>query len=100
MSRSLEHLGTSSGLNRSPKGNMWSGIPVALLCMILNLSERKQGSGPKGDKVLQNTGDFCSSVIPSVRLKPERANRGFERAYLSPERSDWRVERLDWRLDD
>ena len=38
--------------NRSPKGNMWSAIPVALLCMILNWSERKQGSGPKGDEVL------------------------------------------------
>ena len=43
--------GTETG-NRSPKGNMWSAIPVALLCMILNWSERKQGSGPKGDKVL------------------------------------------------
>ena len=38
--------------NRSPKGNMWSAIPVALLCMIVNWSERKQGSGPEGDKVL------------------------------------------------
>ena len=38
--------------NRSPKGNMWSLIPVALLCMIVNWSERKQGSGPKGDEVL------------------------------------------------
>ena len=39
-------------INRSPKGNMWSAIPVALLCMIVNWSERKQGSGPEGDKVL------------------------------------------------
>ena len=38
--------------NRSPKGNMWSAIPVALLCMIVNLSEGKQGSGPEGDEVL------------------------------------------------
>ena len=38
--------------NRSPKGNMWSAIPVALLCMVVNQSERKQGSGPKRDKVL------------------------------------------------
>ena len=38
--------------NRSPKGNMWSAIPVALLCMILNWSKRKQGSGPEGDEVL------------------------------------------------
>ena len=38
--------------NRSPKGNKWSAIPVALLCMIVNLSEIKQGSGSKGDEVL------------------------------------------------
>ena len=38
--------------NQSPMGNMWSAIPIALLCMIENLSERKQGSGPEGDKVL------------------------------------------------
>ena len=38
--------------NRLPRGNMWSAIPFALLCMIVNWSERKQGSGPKGEKVL------------------------------------------------
>ena len=38
--------------NRSPKGNTWSAIPVALLCMIANWSERKQGSGPEEDEVL------------------------------------------------
>ena len=38
--------------NRSPKGNMWSMIPVALLCMVVNRNERKQGSGPEGDEVL------------------------------------------------
>ena len=41
--------------NKSPKGKMWSAIPVAyvaLLGIIVNWSERKQGSGPKGDKVL------------------------------------------------
>ena len=37
---------------RSPKGNMWSAIPVALLCMIVNWSEGKQGSSLEGDKVL------------------------------------------------
>ena len=39
-------------VNRSLKGNMWSALPVALLCMIVNWSERKQGSGPEGDEVL------------------------------------------------
>ena len=38
--------------NGLPKGNMWSAIPVALRFMIVNWSEGKQGSGPKGDKVL------------------------------------------------
>ena len=41
-----------SRVNWSPKGNMWSAIPVALLCLTVNWSERKQGSDPKPDKVL------------------------------------------------
>ena len=39
--------------NRSPKGNMWSAIPIALLCMIVNRSVGKQGAqaaAPKGTK--------------------------------------------------
>ena len=39
-------------LNRSLKENMCSAIPVALLCMVVNWSERKQDSGPEEDKVL------------------------------------------------
>ena len=42
---------------------MWSAIPDALLCMIVNLCEGMQGSGPKGDEVLQNTGGL-SFVLP------------------------------------
>ena len=38
--------------NRSPKGNMWSAMTVALLFMIVNLCEGEQGSGPEGDEVL------------------------------------------------
>ena len=45
-------MGRVKEKNRSPKGSMWSAITVALLCMIVKLSERKQGSGPKGDNVL------------------------------------------------
>ena len=44
---------------------MWSAIPVALLCMTVNLSEEKQGSGPEGDEVLQNTGGL-SFVLPEM----------------------------------
>ena len=43
---------TEKAQNRSPKGSMWSVIPVALLCLIVNWSEKKQGSGPKGNEVL------------------------------------------------
>ena len=38
--------------NQSPKGNMWSAIPVALLCMIVNVGNGEQGSGPEEDDVL------------------------------------------------
>ena len=34
-----EKSGTISFSDRSPKGNMWSAIPVALLCIIVNLCE-------------------------------------------------------------
>ena len=54
---------------------MWSAIPVALLCMVVNQNERKQGSGSEGDDVLLNTGDFRlfvrSFVRPSIRLSPQ-----------------------------
>ena len=46
------HVRGQNKINRSPKGNMWSAIPIALLCMVVNQNERKQGSGPEGDKVL------------------------------------------------
>ena len=38
--------------NRSPKGDMWSAIPVALLCILVIVGDGQQGSGPKGDNVL------------------------------------------------
>ena len=48
--------------NRSPKGNMWSAIPVALLCVIVKWSKRKQGSGPKGvNNLCFHTGEFFPS---------------------------------------
>ena len=47
-----EHFKMLELCNRSPKGNMWSAIPVALLCMVVNWNERKQDSGPEGDVVL------------------------------------------------
>ena len=38
--------------NQSPKGNKWSAISVAKLCITENLCEGKQGSGPEEDEVL------------------------------------------------
>ena len=45
-------LVTDGFLNQSPKGNMWSAIPVALLRMLMIIGDSKQGSGPEGDNVL------------------------------------------------
>ena len=46
-------------------GNMWSAIPVALLFILMIVGDGKQGSGPKGDDVLYNTGGLLL-VRPSV----------------------------------
>ena len=51
MREKINHFLGGTKVNRSPKGNMWSAIPVALLCMVVNWNER-QGSGHKGDEVL------------------------------------------------
>ena len=48
----FRHERTDFRSDRSPKGIMWSAIPVALLCMVVNWNERKQGSSPEGDEVL------------------------------------------------
>ena len=52
---------------------MWSAIPVALLSMVVNRSETKQGSGPEGDEVLYNTGGTFVrlSIRPSIRQSPQ-----------------------------
>ena len=47
---------------------MRSAIPVALLFMIVNWSERKQGSGPKRDEVLLNTGGLHPFICSSIHL--------------------------------
>ena len=36
--------------NKSPKGNMWSAIPVALLCMVVNWNGGSSAAAPKGTK--------------------------------------------------
>ena len=49
--------------NQSPKGNMWSAIPVALLCMLVIVGDGWQGSDPKGDNVLCNTGGLLLNRV-------------------------------------
>ena len=58
-----------AGANQSPKGNMWSAISVALLCMIVNLSEGKQGSCSEGNQVLKMTPERPEKTD----LRPKRA---------------------------
>ena len=41
-----------TGTEREPKGKILSAIPVALLCMFVNVSGGEQGSCPKGNDVL------------------------------------------------
>ena len=46
---------------------MWSAILVALFCVCSIRNERKQGCGPKGDKVLF----IHLFVCPSICLSPQ-----------------------------
>ena len=69
----IHSVRTSKNENRSPKGNMWSAIPVALLRMIVNWSEGKQGSGPKETKSFRTLWTFigpsvCSFVCLFIHL--------------------------------
>ena len=55
--------------NQSPKGNMWSAVPLALLGILVIVDDRQQGSHPKEDNVLQNTGGLHSFVhVDDLRL--------------------------------
>ena len=88
-------------LNQSPKGNMWSAILVALLCMCLIRNERKQGCGPKGDKVLF----IHLFVCPFICLSPQAlsdlksALSGLKSALpgLESDRADFWPKRADFR---
>ena len=49
----IDKDGNKGGMNQSPKGNMWSAIPVALLCIIVNLrgeagQQPRRGQSPVG----------------------------------------------------
>ena len=55
---------------------MRSAIPVVLLSIIVNWSERKQGSGLKGDEVLKHRGEGLRSK--RADLRPESRFDGGE----------------------
>ena len=64
---------------------MWSAIPVALLCMVVNWNERKQGSGPKVHEVLLSTGGLSLVhllIHPSVHRQSPQALSGLKFALL------------------
>ena len=62
--------------NRSPKGSMWSAIPVALLCWSVQRPRRRQSCV-----------EHSLSVLPSIHdLRPWRAD-------LKSERDDKKSER-------
>ena len=69
---------------------MWSAIPVALLCKIVNLGKRKEGSSPKGEH-------RRTCVRSFVRLRPERAGLRAERAGSKPEGAGLKPEWADLR---
>ena len=48
--------------NQLPKGNIWSAIPIALLCMIVNLGKGEQGSGSEGDSTVKHRGTFILQI--------------------------------------
>ena len=59
---------------------MWSAKPVALLSVIVNWSEGKQGSGPEGDEVLKNTGGLLYVLPEEVNEMLKRTDSRHSRA--------------------
>ena len=49
-------------INRSPEGNMWSALPVALLCMIVKKWEEAGQRPPRGRSPIEHRGTFGRSV--------------------------------------
>ena len=48
----LKSKARQSKTSRPRSTRMWSAIHIALLCVIVFVSERKRGSGPKGNEAL------------------------------------------------
>ena len=87
----------------SPKGNMWSAVPVALLCMVLNQNERKKGDFSLFVRLSIHSYICLSPQALSglkcalLRLKSTHSGHESERADLRPERLGFRPERADFR---
>ena len=52
--------------NWSPKGNMWSAIPVALLFMVVNQNGGSRAAAPKGTKSSRSQGTSIRFFHPSA----------------------------------
>ena len=94
---------------------MWSAIPVALLCMVVNWKERLGSSPPRGQSPVDYRGlsfiylSVCPprlsglksalSGLKSAHLGLKSALKGFdsEKADFRPERADLRPERKGFR---
>ena len=92
--------------NRSPKGNIWSTIPVALLWVIVNWSEGSRAAAPKGTKSCRTQGDFRSSCQKKwmrcyrglTEGLPEPKQRS-KRADVRPYDANWKLERAGLKLE-
>ena len=71
---------------------MWSLVPVALLCMIVNCNEGKQGSGRKRSPIEHRGTERAD-------FRPLRADFRPERTDFRPERTDFRPERANFRSE-
>ena len=95
---------------------MWSAIPVALLCMVVNQNGGSSAAAPKGTKSCRTQGTSVRlsvrpspqalSALKSALFGPKSTLSGVETArkdlrpkrnYFRPERADSRSKRADFR---
>ena len=90
--------------NQSLKGNMWSAIPIALLCMIVSV-RGSRAAAPKGMKSCSTQGDFRSSCLKKGMRCYRGLTKGLQEPKLRskkvdirPKNANWKLERADLRL--
>ena len=78
---------------------MWSAMPVAPLCVIVNWSEGKQGSGPEGAKSCRTQGDFRSSCLRKGMRCYRGLTKGLQEPKLRSKKVDIRPKNANWKLE-